>query len=67
LAPELQISSLPGVPLDATSKLFTVVDEELDNFANMQYIGKMSLGTPPQEFDLIFDTGSSYLWVPGTD
>ena len=35
----------------------------INDYENSQYYGEVSLGTPEQKFNVIFDTGSADLWV----
>mmetsp|Transcript_12549 Transcript_12549/g.21224 ORF Transcript_12549/g.21224 Transcript_12549/m.21224 type:complete len:350 (-) Transcript_12549:63-1112(-) len=42
-------------------------DIVVTDYSNAQYYGEISLGSPGQTFEMIFDTGSSNLWVASSN
>ncbi|XP_010016047.1 PREDICTED: gastricsin-like isoform X2 [Nestor notabilis] len=64
--PEGFLKDLRGDPGRKYQLSNAVAYEPLANYLDTYYFGEISIGTPPQHFLVLFDTGSANLWVPST-
>ena len=49
--------------MSATDGSGDYIEKNLDNFFNIQIYANILIGSNKQEFPLIFDSGSSWVWV----
>jgi hypothetical protein len=60
----LQLGKPASLRRRLSSEDMQVPSIELTNYYNNEYIGSVGVGTPTQYLTVVFDTGSSDIWIP---
>ena len=55
----------PGDPAPGPRTAGDFPHIELSDYYNNEFVGALGVGTPAQYFTVVFDTGSSDIWLPG--